>query len=126
MAVDQPASLFDADFLAHQRTRLQDERRRRAAVAAALEAEIADLSRGETPGLPIEAYGTSETASIEMDRARDQRSSAVARLVEIDAAFDRLRSGHYGRCERCGRSIERERLEAVPTATRCITCQAHA
>lgn len=125
MAVDDPASLSDRDFLAHQWIRLRDERQRRASVAAALEAEIADLSRGEAAGLPIEAYGTSETATVELDRARDQHASAVARLVEIDAAFDRLRNGHYGRCDRCSRSIERERLEAVPTATRCITCQAH-
>ncbi len=125
MAVTPEEALLDEEFLAHQRDRLRDERQTRRMVVAALEAEIRNhLSRGEAGELPIEGYGTSETASIELDRARDQHAHAVARLAEIDAAAARLRSGQYGRCERCGGSIGRERLEALPTAARCVKCQA--
>lgn len=44
------------------------------------------------------------------------------RLDQIDAAMARLAAGSYGRCETCGGPIGPARLEARPTATRCITC----
>lgn len=31
--------------------------------------------------------------------------------------------GSYGICERCGKPIGPERLQAVPEATRCVSCQ---
>jgi DnaK suppressor protein len=44
-------------------------------------------------------------------------------LASIDSALARLDEGTYGRCERCGRPISEERLEALPYATRCIECK---
>jgi DnaK suppressor protein len=32
-------------------------------------------------------------------------------------------SGTYGTCERCGRPIAEERLEAIPWALLCIDCK---
>lgn len=46
-------------------------------------------------------------------------------LVEIDAALARLDAGSYGICERCGRPIGTERLEARPVARLCIGCASH-
>lgn len=43
-------------------------------------------------------------------------------LEEVAAAMDRVNSGTYGRCERCGQEIGRERLQAVPYARYCIGC----
>lgn len=43
-------------------------------------------------------------------------------LAEIDAAMLRLDVGSYGACERCGRPIPEERLEARPVARTCISC----
>ena len=53
------------------------------------------------------------------DLARD-----VAELNEIAVALDRIRDGEYGTCENCGGEIARARLDAQPTARRCIRCQA--
>ena len=39
----------------------------------------------------------------------------------IDAALARLEAGLYGECVDCGEPIPRERLEALPFATRCAT-----
>jgi len=39
----------------------------------------------------------------------------------IDAALARLDAGTYGECLDCGEPIPRERLEALPFATRCAT-----
>lgn len=33
-----------------------------------------------------------------------------------------IRKGTYGKCENCGKQIETERLEAMPTATLCVLC----
>ncbi|MGA8850789.1 MAG: TraR/DksA C4-type zinc finger protein [Aeromicrobium sp.] len=43
-------------------------------------------------------------------------------LAEIDAAVERLDTGTYGTCERCGETIGAERLGARPTARTCIQC----
>jgi RNA polymerase-binding transcription factor DksA len=44
-------------------------------------------------------------------------------LAEIDLALDRLRCGRYGRCVSCGQAIGRDRLDALPSAARCMPCQ---
>jgi len=38
---------------------------------------------------------------------------------EIHEALERIASGAFGRCETCGRTIERARLELVPYARLC-------
>lgn len=43
-------------------------------------------------------------------------------LTNIRKSLIALRSGKYGKCENCGRPIEPKRLEAMPTATLCISC----
>ncbi len=45
-------------------------------------------------------------------------------LYEIDAALRRLDQKVYGRCESCNGSIEKNRLNALPFARHCLTCQA--
>jgi DnaK suppressor protein len=45
-------------------------------------------------------------------------------LREIEAAIRRIDAGIYGDCEACGNEIGYARLEAQPTATRCLQCQA--
>ena len=47
---------------------------------------------------------------------------AQAHLVEIEAAVERIDTGTYGTCERCGGAIGDGRLEARPTARTCIQC----
>ncbi|MCA9874671.1 MAG: TraR/DksA C4-type zinc finger protein [Ardenticatenaceae bacterium] len=58
-------------------------------------------------------------------RERDLTLSTLEQeqLEQIEAALQRLDDGTYGRCARCGQSINPERLEVLPYATLCITCQ---
>lgn len=65
-----------------------------------------------------------EGATIAYERARTAALLAQAHdhLSEIDAALARVDAGDYGRCQRCGASIARERLEARRTARTCIDC----
>ena len=43
-------------------------------------------------------------------------------LAEVVAALHRLEAGDYGICLDCEEPIEDARLEALPTAARCISC----
>ena len=58
-----------------------------------------------------------------------QAEAALARmrhrrtLAQINAALDRFDDGSYGTCTGCSNPIPVERLEAMPTASRCLDCQ---
>jgi DnaK suppressor protein len=53
-----------------------------------------------------------------------QKNSADMELLrDIEDALDRLGDGTYGICGDCGITISRKRLDAVPWARFCITCQ---
>lgn len=74
------------------------------------------------------------------DRVHDQGDEAIADLLvdiklasidrhvqeirDIDAALLRMADGSYGECGDCHQPIPSNRLEAYPTAMRCIVCQA--
>jgi RNA polymerase-binding transcription factor DksA len=60
------------------------------------------------------AYERAQVAGL-LDQAR-------AELKALDEAADRLAAGTYGVCSQCGADIAPERLEALPTTTRCIRC----
>ncbi|MBB5157626.1 TraR/DksA family transcriptional regulator [Saccharopolyspora phatthalungensis] len=65
-----------------------------------------------------------EGATIAYERAQVQSLLADARreLDALERATSRLDDGTYGVCERCGKPIGPERLEALPAATTCIAC----
>lgn len=43
-------------------------------------------------------------------------------LKRITKALSYITLGKYGKCEKCGKVIEKERLEAMPEAILCISC----
>jgi len=45
------------------------------------------------------------------------------RLRLIDAALDRIETGHYGVCLSCEEPIPDRRLNAIPWANYCVVCQ---
>lgn len=47
----------------------------------------------------------------------------VQEIRDIDAAMMRIAEGSYGKCCDCQEAIAIERLEANPTARRCVVCQ---
>lgn len=63
-----------------------------------------------------------EGATIGFERAQDDalRTAAHRRISEIDAALDRVAAGTYGICTVCGDPIPPGRLDARPTADRCL------
>ena len=51
---------------------------------------------------------------------------ALANLqrTEVLDALRRIELGTYGTCADCGTGVPEGRLEAKPTAARCVSCQA--
>jgi DnaK suppressor protein len=47
----------------------------------------------------------------------------AAELRRIDGALRRLNAATFGQCVDCAREIPLRRLEAEPTAVRCVACQ---
>jgi DnaK suppressor protein len=41
----------------------------------------------------------------------------------IDESLERIEAGSYGKCVRCESPLPEKRLEALPWARHCITCQ---
>lgn len=64
------------------------------------------------------------TIAYERSLAGALLAEADKHLVELDCALERIVNGDYGRCERCGEPVARERLLARPAARTCIACAA--
>jgi RNA polymerase-binding protein DksA len=97
-----------------------------------LEAELAEtmaeLERLEKKVQVEVEYGLGEgDPSIyerEINMALRRRTRRKVRSVQ--EALARFEEGTYGICERCGRQIAEQRLEALPEARLCIDCALHA
>ncbi len=53
-------------------------------------------------------------------RARDRELKLIKK---IDMSIEALKDGDYGYCDDCGTDIGIARLEARPTATKCVECK---
>jgi DnaK suppressor protein len=45
------------------------------------------------------------------------------KVQDIEAALGAIETGRYEYCERCGETIDKERLDAKPDTRLCIVCQ---
>jgi RNA polymerase-binding transcription factor DksA len=59
-----------------------------------------------------------------LDHRRRTGEGCYLDVAQIEAALHRLDDGTWGVCERCGNKIAGARMEALPTATRCVECAA--
>ena len=66
-----------------------------------------------------------DRASLESDRnfmlrIRDRENKLIKK---IKTALDRIETGTFGICEKCGEDISVKRLKARPVTTHCIDCK---
>jgi DnaK suppressor protein len=100
----------------------------RQAVRERLEVELAEtqeeLGRLEQK-LQVEVeYGLGEGDPIIYEREMNMalRRRVKRKIDSLQDALTRFDEGTYGICERCGKQISAQRLEAVPQARLCIEC----
>jgi RNA polymerase-binding transcription factor len=100
-----------------------------AEIRATLDAErtrlLAELGEEiQAPGQMT--YGSQAAAAsqvFEQQRDLALRDRAAQQLGLVNAALGRLADGTFGACLRCGQPIATGRLEALPWAAYCISCQ---
>lgn len=68
---------------------------------------------------PLDRASQEEGFNLEL-RTRDRERKLIKK---IEQALDSIERGEYGFCEDCGTDIGIRRLEARPTATKCIDCK---
>ena len=60
----------------------------------------------------------------EVDKTVSYLQDRERRLIrKIDDTLERLEQGDYGYCDSCGIEIGLRRLEARPTAEKCVDCK---
>ncbi len=85
-------------------------------------------------GLPYEGrregspYGKREeeaTESFELEKRLALGWQIEKQLVDIENTLSKIAAGKYGLCESCGKPIESVRLQVLPQARACISCEGH-
>ena len=61
--------------------------------------------------------------SYDKNTLQQQAMQASRQLRLLGEALQRVESGDYGECVMCGKEIAVARLEAIPWARYCVTCQ---
>ena len=60
---------------------------------------------------------------VNLDTAVQVLNADAGFSEQIESALNRIVQGDYGACEHCGEAISLKRLQAIPWATACISCQ---
>ena len=105
------------DHLLQQRS----EHQHRLAVLKAelLSATASQNLEGTSTNHPADSSSDAYLAETDVTSIREREHE----LVELDGALRRIEHGTYGQCVDCGDQIDPARLEARPSAARCLRCQ---
>ena len=63
----------------------------------------------------------SETFQMEMDM--NLKNNEKAGIQEVKVALERIENGTYGDCMTCGKKIDEDRLEVLPSSVICMACE---
>jgi DnaK suppressor protein len=113
---------LDPEVVARLQEALEQERRSLRAQLAEHGADPDDLN---SAGLDFEGgFADSAQTTAERDRLLLVVENLRQTLGDVEHALGKIRTGSgYGMCERCGREIGQDRLEALPWARLCISCK---
>jgi RNA polymerase-binding protein DksA len=113
-------------FTIEQRETLQRELERRAAeLREAIAAALRATGDAQAAGLAnhLEEIDDEPVADLESAIEIAALEREVRELRAVESARKRLHEPDFGLCEDCEAEIPYARLEANPTATRCVACQ---
>jgi len=95
----------------------------RAALSAERERVSTELAEiGVDSGSNDSGFADSGQVTAERGEVDALVGSLRETLSDIDHALAKIDLGTYGTCERCGKPIGEDRLEAMPAARLCIEC----
>ena len=117
---------MDKELIQKLKQRLEDEEK---SLTKELEnfAKKDDVPKGDwETKYPNRENGSMEEEADEVqeyDNLLSVEHSLELKLRDVNIALEKIEKGGYGICEKCGKEIEEERLEAVPEAKLCIKCK---
>ncbi len=117
----KPSIKFPARLLRPIATFLRREEKR-------LEKRKKDLEKEDPFSDPIRLTDNAASDADAAEQFGHARIEAMKRQIEkrqidIRKALGRIKIGHYGTCEKCGKMIDTDRLMVKPEATLCIDCE---
>jgi RNA polymerase-binding protein DksA len=70
----------------------------------------------------------SDTADMASNMIEDEIVMSITQgeakeIEQIDNALEKIKKGKYGVCDNCGKSINKQRLMAIPFVKLCIKCK---
>jgi DnaK suppressor protein len=100
-------------------------KKRREELRTIIHAELANSEQEDFTELAGMVHDAGDESFAELLRGIDlaNRARELEEIQDIEAALERIKHGAYGTCADCHDEIAYERLEAYPTAKRCINCQ---
>jgi DnaK suppressor protein len=115
---------MSANEFTQLRTRLEAERDRLETAVRQIEAQDRE-STAEAVGETVyrDHSGDPDLASFDLELDMSLEENLRRSLAEVRAALARMEDGSYGACHSCREQIPEPRLEAVPTASLCISCK---
>lgn len=116
---------MEANRLDHYLKLLLEERIRVRETLGLREEEMNQTQRDSAGDLSAYSFHMADLGTDAMEREKTIQfaSRDGQALQEINDALLRVQEGTYGLCGECGMEINPERLEAVPHARLCSTCQ---
>lgn len=109
------------------RDKLEELRSRLVVEQTSVDKQLAELGAEDPEGSPTlninEGFADSAAATSERSEKLGLIEQLQATHRDVVKALARIEDGTYGKCERCGKEIPVERLEARPTASLCVDCQ---
>jgi len=109
---------MDKERLKHFETKLRE---RRAALTGVVERTENYGREADTELTQDPADKASNAYTKELLFSQSTNDRFILKLIE--EALIRLEDGEYGACVNCSKEIQPKRLDAVPWARHCITCQ---
>ncbi|MCP4809197.1 MAG: TraR/DksA family transcriptional regulator [Proteobacteria bacterium] len=85
---------------------------------------LADRSRGEVVDLDLPIGRLSRMDAMQQQAmAKAERELQKVRLMQVEAALERVDDDEYGWCCQCGEPVGVRRLTARPEVPFCVPCQ---
>lgn len=100
-------------------------KKRREELRDIIRAELASSGQEDFVELAGMVHDAADESFAELVRGikLTNRARELEEIQDVEAALERITNGAYGTCVECNDDIAYERLDAYPTAKRCITCQ---
>ena len=118
-------TLLTKKDLKHFEEKLLEERKKLLGQLGYLEKTLNQTQRDSAGDLSAYSFHMADMGTDAMEREKTFLfASAEGRLLyDVDQALRRMYRSEYGTCPGCGKEIGKARLDAIPQAILCVSCQ---